>query len=87
MARTGFHVAFTIAILMTFYSVPATADVLGTVNINNHGNILSDWGTLYGDGYPGGRTLYTGIYSWTNQGGTGLGTAIPNWGLCIEIPH
>ncbi|MDD5135662.1 MAG: hypothetical protein PHP01_09685, partial [Phycisphaerae bacterium] len=26
-----------------------------------------------------------GIYSWTNQGGTGLGQFVPDWGFCIEL--
>jgi hypothetical protein len=87
VARTGLRIAVVIAVVMAISSVPAIADVLGTANINNNNNILSDWGTLYGDGYPDGKTLYTGIYSWTNQGGTGLGTVVPNWGVCIEIPQ
>jgi hypothetical protein len=87
LVRAGFHVAFAIAIFTTLSPVPANADVLGTANINNHSNILSDWGTVYGDGYPGGKTVYMGIYTWTNQDGTGLGTAVPNWGMCIEIPQ
>jgi hypothetical protein len=87
LARTSIQVAFAVALAMVFYTVPANADTLGTVNINNNNNLLSDWGTLYGDGYPGGQTLYTGIYSWTNQGGTRAGTAVPDWGICIEIPQ
>ncbi len=66
----------------------ANATLLGTVNIQNHNNNYSDQGTLYGDGYlPGGITVYTGVYSWTNAGGTGLGTEVPNWGFCIELPQ
>jgi hypothetical protein len=66
----------------------ANATLLGTVNTQNHGNGYSDQGTLYGDGYlPGGITARTGVYSWTNTGGTDLGTAVPDWGFCIELPQ
>jgi hypothetical protein len=62
----------------------ASAAILGTVDIENHNNSLSDQGTLWGGGLSG-FTGYTGIYSWTNNGGTGLGTQVPNWGFCIEL--
>jgi hypothetical protein len=62
----------------------AGATILGTVNIQNHNNSLSDTGTLWG-GSLSGLTAYTGTYSWTNAGGTGLGTQVPNWGFCIEL--
>jgi hypothetical protein len=65
---------------------PASATILGTVNIQNHGNGLSDQGQLWGGGLGGG-TYFTGVYSWTNAGGTGLGTLVPNWGFCIELPQ
>lgn len=58
--------------------------ILGTVNIDNHNNNLSDQGTVWGGGLSG-LTGYTGVYSWTNEGGTGLGTQVPNWGICIEL--
>lgn len=62
----------------------AGAQILGTVDIENHNNSLSDTGNLWGGGLTGGL-YYTGIYSWTNAGGTGLGTLVPNWGFCIEL--
>jgi hypothetical protein len=62
----------------------ASATILGNVNIINHNNNLSDRGQLWGGGLSGG-TYYTGIYSWTNTGGTGLGVDVPNWGFCIEL--
>jgi hypothetical protein len=62
----------------------ASATILGTVDINNHNNVLSDIGQLFGGGLTGG-TYYTGVYSWTNAGGTDLGTLVPNWGFCIEL--
>jgi hypothetical protein len=65
----------------------ASATILGTVNINNHNNGLSDQGQLFGGGLTGG-TYYTGIYSWTNTHATGttdLGMDVPNWGFCIEL--
>jgi hypothetical protein len=62
----------------------ASATILGTANIQNHNNSLSDTGKLWGGGLNGG-TYYTGIYSWTNAGGTDLGTQVPNWGFCIEL--
>ncbi len=60
--------------------------ILGTVNIQNHNNSLSDMGKLWGGGLSGG-TYFTGIYSWTNMGGTLLGPLVPNWGFCIELPQ
>jgi hypothetical protein len=62
----------------------ASATILGTVNIQNHNNSLSDTGNLWGGGLSGGL-YYTGIYSWTNEGGTDLGALVPNWGFCIEL--
>ena len=62
----------------------ASATLLGTVNVQNHNNGLSDIGTIWGGGLSG-LTGYTGVYSWTNAGGTGLGTSVPNWGFCIEL--
>jgi hypothetical protein len=62
----------------------ASATLLGTVNIQNHGNGYSDQGTVWGGGLSG-LTGYTGVYSWTNAGGTGAGTAVPNWGFCTEL--
>jgi hypothetical protein len=62
----------------------ASATILGTVNIQNHNNGLSDTGNLWGGGLNGG-TYYTGVYSWTNAGGTDWGTLVPDWGFCIEL--
>ncbi len=62
----------------------ASATILGTVNIQNHNNALSDQGRLWGGGLSG-LHAYTGIYSWTNAGGTDLGMAVPDWGFCIEL--
>ncbi|MFA5252346.1 MAG: PEP-CTERM sorting domain-containing protein [Phycisphaerae bacterium] len=62
----------------------ASATVLGTVNVQNHNNSLSNTGTISGGGLSG-LYVYTGIYSWTNEGGTDLGTGVPNWGFCIEL--
>jgi hypothetical protein len=62
----------------------AQATILGTVNIQNHNNPYSEQAQLWGGGLTGG-TYCTGIYSWTNEGGTGLGTQVPNWGFCIEL--
>ncbi|MGA1979739.1 MAG: PEP-CTERM sorting domain-containing protein [Sedimentisphaerales bacterium] len=62
----------------------ASATILGTVDIQNHNNGLSDIGTVWGGGLSG-LTGYTGIYSWTNAGGTDLGALVPDWGFCIEL--
>jgi hypothetical protein len=65
----------------------ASATILGTVNIQNHNNGLSDIGQLFGGGLTGG-SYYTGIYSWTNTHATdttGLGMQVPDWGFCIEL--
>jgi hypothetical protein len=67
----------------------ASATILGTVDIENHNNNLSSTGQLWSLALGGesGGTFYTGVYSWTNNGGTGLGTQVPNWGFCIELPQ
>jgi hypothetical protein len=64
----------------------ASAALLGTVDIENHNNQFSDQGQLWGADLTGG-SYYTGVYSWTNAGGTGLGALVPNWGFCIELPQ
>jgi hypothetical protein len=62
----------------------ASATILGTADIQNHNNALSDTGQLWGGGLNG-AFCRTGIYSWTNAGGTGLGEDVPGWGFCIEL--
>jgi hypothetical protein len=64
----------------------ANATILGTVNIQGHNNSFSDTGYVSGGGLSG-LYGYTGVYSWVNSGGTGLGTQVPNWGFCIELPQ
>jgi hypothetical protein len=74
------------ALVVAALVLPAGATLLGTVNVQGHSNGLSDMGQLWGGGLSGG-SYYTGVYSWTNAGGTGLGTLVPNWGFCIELPQ
>ena len=81
MRRIIFAAVVLVGIAMTS---TANATLLGTVNVQNHNNGLSDIGTVWGGGLSG-LTGYTGVYSWTNAGGTGLGTAVPDWGFCIEL--
>jgi hypothetical protein len=76
-----------VVLVGTVLTSTASATILGTVNIRNHNNSLSDQGQLWGGGLNG-STCYTGVYSWTNAGGgTGLGTQVPDWGFCIELPQ
>ncbi len=77
----SFAAAVLVGIVLTS---TASATLVGTVNVQNHNNGLSDVGTIWGGGRSG-LTCYTGLYSWTNAGGTGLGTKVPNWGFCIEL--
>ncbi|MGD0596907.1 MAG: hypothetical protein ABSA64_05215, partial [Sedimentisphaerales bacterium] len=51
----------------------ASATLLGTVNIQNHNNGLSDVGQLWSTslGSESGWSFYTGVYSWTNTHATG----------------
>lgn len=67
-------------------AVSAEATLLGTVNIQNRNNALSDQCKLWG-GSLVGVTAKTGVYSWTNAGSTGLGQYVPDWGFCIELPQ
>ncbi|MFA6187331.1 MAG: PEP-CTERM sorting domain-containing protein [Phycisphaerae bacterium] len=73
-----------LAVAVCLLTSTASATILGTVNIQNHNNNLSDAGGLGGSVLAYGN-YYTGVYSWTNAGGTGLGTSVPNWGFCIEL--
>jgi hypothetical protein len=73
-----------VALVGIAFTSTASATLLGTVDIQNHNNALSDIGQLWGGGLGGG-SYYTGVYSWTNAGGTGLGTQVPNWGFCTEL--
>jgi hypothetical protein len=82
-ARRFFYTFLTIIVLGGTIPVNATA-TLGTVDIENHENDLSDTGTIWGNGLSD-VYCYTGIYSWTNAGGTGLGTLVPDWGFCVEL--
>jgi hypothetical protein len=77
----SFAVVVLVGIVLTS---TANATLLGTADIENHNNALSDIGTVWGGGLSD-VTGYTGVYSWTNAGGTGLGTKVPNWGFCIEL--
>ena len=80
---------FTVAAALVGIAFTSTASAtwLGSVNIQNHGNGLSESGHYVWGGGLSGLTGYTGVYSWTNAGGTGLGTLVPNWGFCIELPQ
>ncbi|MGA2915796.1 MAG: PEP-CTERM sorting domain-containing protein [Sedimentisphaerales bacterium] len=73
-----------VVLILAGLACTASATILGTVNIQNHNNNLSDTGNLWGGGLSGGL-YYTGVYSWTNAGGSGLGLQVPNWGFCIEL--
>ncbi|MGA2323293.1 MAG: PEP-CTERM sorting domain-containing protein [Sedimentisphaerales bacterium] len=84
MSHTRFTVLVLFAIIAALSVTPANATLLGTVYIDNHTNGLSDQGTVWGGGLSG-LTGYTGVYSWTNEGGTGAGIAVPNWGFCTEL--
>jgi hypothetical protein len=84
MRHTKFTALVLFAVVAALSVTPANATLLGTVNIQNHSNGFSDQAYLYGGGLNGGP-YYTGVYSWTNAGGTGLGTQVPNWGFCIEL--
>jgi len=80
-----------IAVVCAFVAVPAMAGptVLGTAYLQNHGH-ASTTAKIYGGGYSG-TSGYSGIYTWTvnqtTKPPTGLGTSVPNWGYCIEIPQ
>jgi hypothetical protein len=66
------------------FASAANATLLGTVNITGHNNGFSDMGYVWGGGLSNVHG-YTGVYSWVNSGGTGLGTQVPNFGFCIEL--
>ena len=84
MSHTRFYCSVFCAAIVLFLLSPANATIVGTVNIQNHNNAISDQGQLWGGGLTGGA-YYTGIYSWTNAGGIGAGIDVPNWGFCIEL--
>lgn len=66
-------------------SSTASATLLGTLNVQNRNNNLSDVGTIVRGGGLRDLSCYTGVYSWRNTGFTGLGEYAPNWGFCIEL--
>ena len=74
----------TVILMLAGLACTASATILGTVNIQNHNNSLSDMGNLWGGGLTGGL-YYTGVYSWTNAGGSDVGLQVPDWGFCIEL--
>jgi hypothetical protein len=78
--------SFAVAVLIgiALASTASATIVSDVVNIQNHNNGLSDIGTIWGGGHSN-LTGYTGVYSWTNAGGIGLGTEVPDWGFCIEL--
>jgi hypothetical protein len=84
MRHTAFKVVVFFSIITAIRITPANATNLGTVNLQGHNNAFSDQGKLWGGGLNGSN-YYTGICSWTNTGGTDLGTQVPNWGFCIEL--
>ncbi|MDD5065086.1 MAG: PEP-CTERM sorting domain-containing protein [Phycisphaerae bacterium] len=86
MRKKWLIIACSAVIVSLALTSTASATILGTVNAKNHNNSLSDTGTIWGGGLSG-VTVYTGIYSWTNAGGTDLGTQVPDWGFCIELPQ
>jgi hypothetical protein len=68
----------------------ASATIYGTVNIQDFNNNSSDIGTIGGTGLFNLTgltqvTCYTGIYSWKNEGYTGLGKYVPDSGFCVEL--
>ena len=77
---------FFVAVVLVGIALTSTASatLLGTVDVQNHNNGLSDIGTVWGGGLSG-VTGYTGVYSWTITDSTGLGAVVPNWGFCIEL--
>lgn len=88
MSHTRFTLLVLFAVIAALSVTSANATILGTAYIDNHKNNISDTATFYGDSYPGGVYAYTGVYTWTKEGGsTGLGTQVPNWGFCIEMPQ
>jgi len=84
MKRRVRSFAAAVLIGIALASTASATLVSNAVNIQNHNNSLSDIGTVWGGGLCG-VTGYTGVYSWTNAGGIGLGTEVPNWGFCIEL--
>jgi hypothetical protein len=83
MKRIALLAAITACICGSGFATPVS---LGTADIENHNNGLSDTAAITGGGFNG-QEVYSGLYSWTNNGGTGLGTFVPNFGFCIELPQ
>jgi len=84
MRHTTFKALVLFAATITFIAAPAGATLLGSVNIQNHSQVYSEQAQLWGGGLNG-DTYFTGVYSWTNMGGTDAGLYVPNWGFCIEL--
>lgn len=88
MRHTIFTAFALFVITVTFIVTSAIAITAPYVDLENQHNI-SNIGTIYGNGYPNGITGKTGVYSWTKAGysSNGMGSQIPSWGFCIEMPQ
>jgi hypothetical protein len=88
--KRGVKVFVAVVLVGIVLTSTASATIYGTVNIQDFNNNFSDIGTIGGaalynlTGYQE-LTCYTGIYSWKNEGGTGLGEKVPDWGFCVEL--
>lgn len=87
MSHTRFTVLALFAIIAALSVTPVNA-AIDTVNITHSSTYYSS-ATLNSPALGGssGGGFYTGVYSWTINSATGLGTAVPTWGFCIELPQ
>ena len=84
--RHSIFTAFALFVVtVAFIVTPASAAFI--VDLENQHN-LSNIGTIYGNGYPGGITGKTGVQSWTVAGAfPEMSLQIPSWGFCVEMPQ
>jgi hypothetical protein len=64
----------------------ASATVIGTIDLSNHGNAYSSQVNVSVSYIPGvNQRYYSGIYNWTTSNPTGAGSLVPTWGFCIDM--
>ncbi|MCK5001083.1 MAG: PEP-CTERM sorting domain-containing protein [Anaerohalosphaera sp.] len=84
--RNSSKIAISIVLLLVFASA-ANAGIIGSIDIGNVSNDLSDQATITGAGYLA-FPVYTGVYTFNNlSNASGAGVGVPDFGFCIELPQ
>lgn len=74
---------WTVMVVAICLIVAGTQAAVGTVNLQGRG-YYNETAVLYGGGLNGVEA-WSGVYTWTVVGWTGLGKDVPGWGFCLEL--